>query len=354
MSFSQGSVILQQKRSAGGPVTAGARNGTSIVSGYVELGGALIQNTAVDLAGAFTFEFDINGANRGFFINPLTNLFQLGDIDAVGNGLKLTIADGSDIITFSDAAGDLFFVIDRGTFTYQFGDISGLQNRSNIEIDDTNQRLRYLSGAGGFPYFDLNVGSGQYNYGDLGASGNQSNVTLSDTTQQFGFATGGVYYFFLDVGAGNYSIGDITFAANGTYFFIDDTNQVIQTFNQGAANGMYLNFVSGNFSFGDINDLNNGTKIIIDDSLPRISMGDVSGIINNTTLIIDDGAQQVVARGNNGFYVQASGQLIGSFTTLTNNAGVAAGTLLNAPAAGNPTKWIPIDDNGTIRNIPAW
>lgn len=41
-------------------------------------------------------------------------------------------------------------------------------------------------------------------------------------------------------------------------------------------------------------------------------------------------------------------------TTLTNGAGVAAGTLLNAPAAGNPTKWIGINDNGTTRYIPAW
>jgi hypothetical protein len=37
-----------------------------------------------------------------------------------------------------------------------------------------------------------------------------------------------------------------------------------------------------------------------------------------------------------------------------NGAGAAAGTLANAPAAGNPTKWIPIDDNGTTRYIPAW
>ena len=39
---------------------------------------------------------------------------------------------------------------------------------------------------------------------------------------------------------------------------------------------------------------------------------------------------------------------------LTNGAGVGAGTLLTAPAAGNPTKWIGISDNGTIRYIPAW
>jgi hypothetical protein len=37
-----------------------------------------------------------------------------------------------------------------------------------------------------------------------------------------------------------------------------------------------------------------------------------------------------------------------------NGAGASAGTLSNAPAVGNPTKWIPIDDNGTTRYIPAW
>lgn len=41
-------------------------------------------------------------------------------------------------------------------------------------------------------------------------------------------------------------------------------------------------------------------------------------------------------------------------TALTNGAGAAAGTLLNAPATGNPTKWIGINDNGTTRYIPAW
>jgi len=52
--------------------------------------------------------------------------------------------------------------------------------------------------------------------------------------------------------------------------------------------------------------------------------------------------------------VSASGQLASTSVGYTNNAGAAAGTLTNAPAAGNPTKWIPINDNGTIRNIPAW
>lgn len=41
-------------------------------------------------------------------------------------------------------------------------------------------------------------------------------------------------------------------------------------------------------------------------------------------------------------------------TTLTNSAGASGGTLLNAPSAGNPSKWIGIDDNGTTRFIPTW
>jgi len=43
-----------------------------------------------------------------------------------------------------------------------------------------------------------------------------------------------------------------------------------------------------------------------------------------------------------------------TLSSLSNGAGVAAGTILNAPVAGNPTKWIGVNDNGTIRYIPSW
>lgn len=48
------------------------------------------------------------------------------------------------------------------------------------------------------------------------------------------------------------------------------------------------------------------------------------------------------------------GTVLTTSSALTNNAGASAGTLTNAPAIGNPTKWFPINDNGTVRNIPAW
>lgn len=55
-----------------------------------------------------------------------------------------------------------------------------------------------------------------------------------------------------------------------------------------------------------------------------------------------------------GGITHASATLLTTSVALTNGAGALTGTLTNAPAAGNPTKWIAINDNGTTRYIPAW
>ncbi len=46
--------------------------------------------------------------------------------------------------------------------------------------------------------------------------------------------------------------------------------------------------------------------------------------------------------------------LVTTNTNFANGAAGNTGTLTNSPAAGNPTKWIAINDNGTVRHIPAW
>ena len=46
--------------------------------------------------------------------------------------------------------------------------------------------------------------------------------------------------------------------------------------------------------------------------------------------------------------------LLTTSVALTNGAAAALGTLTNAPSVGNPTKWVPINDNGTTRYIPTW
>lgn len=43
-----------------------------------------------------------------------------------------------------------------------------------------------------------------------------------------------------------------------------------------------------------------------------------------------------------------------STAAFANGAAAQTGTLTNAPTAGNPTKWIAINDNGVTRYIPTW
>jgi hypothetical protein len=64
------------------------------------------------------------------------------------------------------------------------------------------------------------------------------------------------------------------------------------------------------------------------------------------------GAVQIRTSGP--IYNGDSTYLMRATTTLPDGAAGFTGTLTNAPAAGNPTKWIKVDDNGTLRHIPAW
>jgi hypothetical protein len=58
--------------------------------------------------------------------------------------------------------------------------------------------------------------------------------------------------------------------------------------------------------------------------------------------------------GAGAIYINNAAFMLRTKTSFTNGAGSSSATLTNAPAAGNPTKWIAIDDNGTTRQIPAW
>ena len=46
--------------------------------------------------------------------------------------------------------------------------------------------------------------------------------------------------------------------------------------------------------------------------------------------------------------------LLSTTTSLANGADDQTVTINNGPVSGDPTKWIPINDNGTTRYIPAW
>jgi hypothetical protein len=73
-------------------------------------------------------------------------------------------------------------------------------------------------------------------------------------------------------------------------------------------------------------------------------IGNVSRWISGTTCVVEFDASPT----------SGTTALAAPPTAFANGAAAATGTLTNAPAAGNPTKWIPVNDAGTIRYIPAW
>ena len=84
-------------------------------------------------------------------------------------------------------------------------------------------------------------------------------------------------------------------------------------------------------------NLTAGTGIAITNSAGGITIS--AGALSSVTADLTN---------TNATYLMSTNQ------TMPNGSGAAAGTLLNAPVAGNPTKWLSINDNGTTRKVPSW
>jgi hypothetical protein len=92
---------------------------------------------------------------------------------------------------------------------------------------------------------------------------------------------------------------------------------------------------------------NLGLGSIATQSADAVSIG--GGAIDGT-----DVGDQTPAKGTFSHLTNGDAVLMHMSVPLPNGAGAAAGTLTNAPVAGNPTKWCPFDDGGTIRYFPTW
>lgn len=83
-----------------------------------------------------------------------------------------------------------------------------------------------------------------------------------------------------------------------------------------------------------------------DNFIPPISLGDISS--QNKDRVDIKGGTVIAKLTNNDTVAITTSQ------TLTNNAAASLATITNSPIVGDPTKWISINDNGTIRYIPTW
>lgn len=102
------------------------------------------------------------------------------------------------------------------------------------------------------------------------------------------------------------------------------------------------------------NNLDMGAMTII----APLSTGNAANghIIFQTGAIAGAGNAQQVATTQFRVLASAGGAGVASvdIANVTNGAAAAVGTLNNAPAAGDPTFWVPIQVNGVVKHIPAW
>jgi len=130
-------------------------------------------------------------------------------------------------------------------------------------------------------------------------------------------------------------------------------NRSVVSFTQGGA-GSRVGLDGSNFAMADSANgdmvltviAGNSIRLGFSQSITHLQMNANGGIVIGNQPAAGDTLTVAPSIGTSA--------LIATNAALGNGAGAGVGTLTNAPAAGNPTKWIPINDNGTIRNFPAW
>lgn len=178
----------------------------------------------------------------------------------------------------------------------------------------------------------------------------------------------------LSIGTGHVVVGATAAVSNDNH-----VNSVVIGFGAKAAGSRCIVIgESANFTIATDDGLvignSLGTLIFGDIDAGNIAFGSQPALNGTNTLFLTNGTKGVAPIGGGYFYVAlgalhwvdtagndstldagTAGQLAQTLAAVySNNAAAAVATLTNAPVAGNPTKWIPINDNGTIRNIPAW
>lgn len=165
-------------------------------------------------------------------------------------------------------------------------------------------------------------------------------------------------------------------AVTGTGSLVQATSPTLTTPNIGAATGTSLSLTGGNVTFdtATIRSIGWGGNVSAAAANPLLYSDGNYCVMNSkagshlylnfdnanaaSTVNIFNGKMIVQQTGAVSIYgaltVGSAAALVTTSVALNDGAAAAVGTLLNAPAAGNPTKWIPINDNGTTRYIPAW
>jgi hypothetical protein len=339
------------------------------VSGAVNIGGTLT-GTSFTFTSASTCAVNGLSSNASLQINAPTG--HTAQLELYVNGTGLLFYNSAGTLVLQDG--------NNGTapFVYNPGALSvGNFAFSNTTVS-TSSTTGALTLAGGLGVAGaacvggiLNIaGVGTFSSGTASTSTSTGAVVISGTggmgiggaLHLGGILTGSSYFTFVCAAGNNCIISgsssnaslmlNASTGSNGTLIFATNYVYDFQIYNFGASLVM--------------DDIVNGTNPLVYNA-GTLSAGywafsntTVSSAYNNGAAIFAGGVGIAGAVFTNstltigGALTINSATLIKTNTTFTAGATGNAPTLTAGPVTGNPTKWVPINDNGTTRYIPCW
>lgn len=293
---------------------------------------------------------------------PLQLYSQLLNGGAFFSRLDLLIASGSTILrqgAYTSTTGTTNAQFSTAATFISFGNLTSTATSGTSIIYSLNPTYNQVSGNAANTDFrivrtETALGSGAQRFAEFfgGAAGttslfsvvNNGHLLLGGLTTD---GTGVLQFPTATTSAGGISFGtDMSIyrtAAGSTAF--DAVGQASSGFfmRESGSNKLSVQTVSG---AGFISTNTAASLTLQTNATPALTLDSSQ----NATF-----AQNITLQGT--ALITKPGGTIPIFTTntaITTGAGAGVGTLTNAPASTNPTKWIPINDNGTIRYFPAW
>ena len=314
-------------------------------------GGA--QNTVVGALAAAFLTTAINDTVVGFGAGGHITTGSANCLIGTSAGAALTTE--SSVTCVGHQAGQSAVGLQTGDalFGYQAGANITSSGGNNLGVG-TNAFSQLAGGTG-----NVALGAGAL-AGVLGGSNNMGIGSASLTACTSGQANVGVGQNTLTSitsGQANVAIGQ-----NAGRSLLGNDSILI-----GTAAGIDITTGGGNCIVGGLAGVNSGITSGQGNTVLGVGMGTLlsnpSGVV-----IIGSGYPSAVIRADFGLTVANAWTLTASagvYTTsatfmLRNNVGLTGGSTANAPTltagpvTGNPTKWLPYDDNGVTRYIPSW
>jgi hypothetical protein len=303
---------------------------------------------------------------------PDSTLSNLQSANPLAGSELFYADDGSNDVKVT-AAQIKTFILGAGSVSISSGKTLTVSNSLTLTgVDGKTLALSNNLTFAGTDGSTLNIGTG----GTLGTLAFASALTANSTTMASGTDT---RVLFDDGGKLGENAGltfskvtgtlQITVVAPGSGLNITDGTRTFQFFSSIGANAFQIGTQTNHpFEFFT-NNQTSSHRIRTDGILMAGSTYGFGWGSGNTTTSPDTAVMRSsagLAEVNNGttgtfrdlqvrdLYTNNASFLIRTKTTITAGAGSSSGTLTNAPVAGNPTKWIGIDDNGTTRYVPAW